>query len=69
MQVHDGWAVAGLHHMDAAPGRARDEPSVRVGSAQHPAVHLLDRGGVPRCRPRMAEGGHAPTIRPTAEGA
>jgi len=67
MQVHDRWAVADRHHMDAAPGRALDETSVGVGSEQHPTEQLFDRGRVPRCRFGGTEGGHGPTIRATVE--
>ena len=66
VQVDDRWAVACRHHMDESPRRAGDEPSLRVGSAQHPAVDLFDRGGV-LAAARHCQGGHAPTIGPAAE--
>jgi hypothetical protein len=64
MQVDHGWAVSGRHHVDQTPRRACDELSLRVGGPQHPAVHLFDRGSVPRRRSGMATGPHALTIRP-----
>jgi hypothetical protein len=66
VQVHDRRAVAGRHQVDEAPRRARDEPSLRAGIAQHPAVHLFDRGGVPRPDRGITGGVHASTIGPEA---
>ena len=66
VQVHHRGAVAGRHHVDEAPRRARDEPSLRTGIAQHPVVHLFHRGGVPLRGSGKRMCGHASTIGPAA---